>query len=132
MARSAGDRERRGPGGPAAAAVDGSPVTAWTSGADPAVPTTLTVTLATTARLTRVDAVWRGARPLSAYTVEVPGPAGRWRVVATVPASASTVDRIALSPPVEASAVRLRLPATRSAATYPQLADLAVRPALAK
>jgi hypothetical protein len=67
---------------------------------------------------------------LSAYTIEVRGPAGDWREVATVPAFSYSTDWVTYSPPVQADAIRLRLPATRSGGKNPQLADLVVRPAV--
>jgi hypothetical protein len=75
------------PSGPAVAAVDGSTVTAWTPGTDPATPSTLTVRLAGTPTLGHATLTWLDARPMAPYEVQV-RTAGAWRTVATVPATA--------------------------------------------
>ena len=69
------------PSFPAVAAVDGSTVTAWTPGTDPATPSTLTVRLAGTPTLAHATLTWLDARPLAPYTLQVarPAPGGRWR-----------------------------------------------------
>ena len=112
------------PSAPAAAAVDGSPATVWTSGADPATPSTLTVTLAGAAPVAGARATWEEARPLAPYQVQVRAD-GTWRTVATVSAAEGDVDTVTF-PPVVADAVRLRIPATRQGGENPRLAELAV------
>ena len=112
------------PSAPAAAAVDGSTVTAWTPGTDPATPSTLTVGLAGTPTLGRATLTWLDARPLAPYTLAVRA-AGVWRTVATVPATADVVDQVSFEP-VAGDAVRLQIPATRFGGQDPRLAELAV------
>lgn len=112
------------PSAPAAAAVDGSPATAWTSPSDPATPSTLTVTLAGRPTIASATATWQDARPLAPYTLQVRA-AGEWRTVATVRAADRDVDAISFAP-VVADAVRLRLPATRLGGDNPRLAELTV------
>jgi trehalose/maltose hydrolase-like predicted phosphorylase len=112
------------PSAPAAAAVDGSPATAWTSPSDPATPSTLTVTLAGRPTIARATATWQDARPLAPYTLQVRA-AGEWRTVATVRAADRDVDTISFAP-VVADAVRLRLLATRLGGDNPRLAELTV------
>jgi hypothetical protein len=75
------------PSAPEVAAVDGSTVTAWTPGTDPATPSTLTVRLAGTPTLGHATLTWLDARPMAPYEVQV-RTAGAWRTVATVPATA--------------------------------------------
>ncbi|GAA1770168.1 discoidin domain-containing protein [Luedemannella helvata] len=113
------------PSGPPEAAVDGSPVTAWTAGAEPAEPGTLTVALGATTAIGAVTAAWSGARPLATYTVQARRDGGAWRTIATVPSSAALVDRIRVGG-FAADEVRLLLPATRSGGQAPALAELTV------
>jgi trehalose/maltose hydrolase-like predicted phosphorylase len=112
------------PSGPAVAAVDGSTVTAWTPGTDPATPSTLTVRLAGTPTLGHATLTWLDARPMAPYEVQV-RTAGAWRTVATVPATADLVDEVAFGP-VTGDAVRLKIPATRFGGQNPKLAELEV------
>jgi hypothetical protein len=112
------------PSGPAAAAVDGSVATAWWSGTDPAVATSLTVGLAGTPTVSRAVVTWQQARPLAPYTLQV-RTSGAWRTVATVPASAGNVDRVSFAA-VPADAVRVLLPAARYGGREPRLAELVV------
>jgi len=112
------------PSAPAAAAVDGSPATAWTSAADPATPTALTVRLPGAVTVARAEATWQDARPLAPYRIQVRA-AGAWRTVATVPAGGGDLDTVSFAP-VMADAVRVRLPATRLGGENPRLAELAV------
>jgi trehalose/maltose hydrolase-like predicted phosphorylase len=114
------------PSAPAAAAVDGSPATAWTSDADPATPSALTVRLAAPATIARATATWQEARPLGPYRLQLRS-AGAWRTVALVRAGEGDVDTIAFAPRV-ADAVRVRLPATRLGGENPRLAELTVGP----
>ena len=55
-----------------------------------------------------------------------PRPAGAWRTVATVPATADMVDEVSFEP-AAGVAGRLRIPATRFGGQNPKLAELAVR-----
>ena len=112
------------PSAPAVAAVDGSPATVWTSDADPATPSTVTVTLPGPQTIASATATWQDARPLAPYTLQVRA-AGEWRTVATVRAADRDVDTISFAP-VVADAVRLRLPATRLGGDNPRLAELTV------
>jgi trehalose/maltose hydrolase-like predicted phosphorylase len=112
------------PSFPAVAAVDGSAVTAWTPGTDPATPSTLTVRLAGTPTLGQATLTWLDARPLAPYEVQV-RTGGAWRTVATVRATADLVDKVGFAP-VAGDAVRLRIPATRFGGQNPKLAELAV------
>jgi trehalose/maltose hydrolase-like predicted phosphorylase len=112
------------PSAPAAAVVDGSPATAWTSGTDPATPSTVTVTLAGGQAIAGATATWLDARPLAPYRLQV-RVAGAWRTVATVRPQGGDVDTISFAP-VVADAVRLRLPATRLGGENPRLAELTV------
>jgi F5/8 type C domain len=112
------------PSAPAAAAVDGSAVTAWTPDTDPATPSTLTVRLDGTPTLGQATLTWLDARPLAPYEVQV-RVAGAWRTVATVAATADMVDKVSFDP-VAGDAVRLRIPATRFGGQNPRLAELAV------
>lgn len=112
------------PSQPAGAAVDGSLVTSWSSGLDPAQPSVLTVRLAGAPTLRRATLTWLAARPLATYALQVLADGG-WRTVARVPGSSSLVDTVAF-PPVRADAVRLQLPATRFGGKNPQLAELVV------
>jgi hypothetical protein len=106
------------------AAVDGSTVTAWTPGTDPATPSTLTVRLAGSPTLGQATLTWLDARPLAAYDVQV-RTEGAWRTVATVGASTDLVDKVTFEA-VAGDAVRLRIPATRFGGENPKLAELAV------
>jgi F5/8 type C domain/Glycosyl hydrolase family 65, C-terminal domain len=110
--------------GPAAAAVDGSPATVWTSDADPATASTVTVTLPGAQTIAGATTTWLDARPLAPYRLQVRA-AGAWRTVATVRAEDRDVDMISFAP-VVADAVRLRLPATRLGGENPRLAELTV------
>jgi hypothetical protein len=110
---------------PAAAAVDGSPATAWRSPADPATPSTVTQALAGAQTIAHATATWLESRPLAPYRVQA-RVAGAWRTVATVPAGAGDVDTVSFAP-VAADAVRVRLPATRLGGENPRLAELTVR-----
>jgi hypothetical protein len=112
------------PSAPAVAAVDGSTVTAWTPGTDPATPSTLTVRLAGTPTLRQATLTWLDARPLAPYQVQV-RTAGVWRTVARVPATADMVDKVTFGP-VAGDAVRLQIPATRFGGQGPKLAELVV------
>ena len=112
------------PSAPAVAAVDGSTVTAWTPGTDPATPSTLTVRLAGTPTLRQATLTWVDARPLAPYQVQV-RTAGVWRTVARVPATADMVDKVTFGP-VAGDAVRLQIPATRFGGQGPKLAELVV------
>jgi trehalose/maltose hydrolase-like predicted phosphorylase len=114
------------PSGPPAAAVDGTTATAWTSGADPATASELTVTLPRATTLSRVTATWAEVRPLAPYQVQV-RTGGAWRTVATVPASTGDVDRVTFAA-VAADAVRLSIPATRLGGSNPRLAELSAGP----
>jgi hypothetical protein len=114
------------PSAPAAAAVDGSPVTAWTSDADPATPSAVTVTLAGAATVTRATVSWQDARPLGPYRLQVRS-AGAWRTVALVRAGQGDVDTVSFAPRV-ADAVRVRIPATRLGGENPRLAELTIGP----
>lgn len=114
------------PSGPAAAAVDGSAVTSWTSDADPATPSTLAVRLTGPSTIGRVSATWQEARPLAPYRVQA-RTGGRWRTVATVPATETEVDTVTFAP-VLADALRLRLPSTRLGGQNPRLAELTAGP----
>ncbi len=110
------------PSFPADAAVDGSVVTAWSPGTDPAEPSRLTVRLARPTTLSRATLSWLGARPLAPYEVQLRS-AGSWRTVATVPAGSSLEDEVNLRA-TPADAVRLRIPATRYGGENPALAEL--------
>jgi hypothetical protein len=112
------------PSAPAVAAVDGSLVTGWTPGTDPATPSTLTVNLAGTPTLGHATLTWLDARPLAPYTLQV-RTAGAWRTVATVSAAADMVDKVAFAA-VAGDAVRVQIPATRFGGQDPKLAELAV------
>jgi trehalose/maltose hydrolase-like predicted phosphorylase len=114
------------PSAPAAAAVDGSPVTAWTSDADPATPSTLTVRLAGASTIAHATVTWQDARPLAPYRLQARS-AGAWRTVALVRALEGEVDNVSFAPR-QADAVRLRLPAARLGGDNPRLAELAVSP----
>jgi hypothetical protein len=114
------------PSAPAAAAVDGSPVTAWTSDADPATPSTLTVRLAGASPIAHATVTWQDARPLAPYRLQARS-AGAWRTVALVRAVEGEVDSVSFAPR-QADAVRLRLPAARLGGDNPRLAELAVSP----
>jgi hypothetical protein len=114
------------PSAPAAAAVDGSPVTAWTSPADPATPSTLTVRLAGASPIAHATVTWQDARPLAPYRLQARS-AGAWRTVALVRAVEGEVDSVSFAPR-QADAVRLRLPAARLGGDNPRLAELAVSP----
>jgi trehalose/maltose hydrolase-like predicted phosphorylase len=109
---------------PAVAAVDGSAVTAWTPGTDPATPSTLTARLAGTPTLGKATLTWLDARPLAPYEVQI-RVAGAWRTVATVAATAGMVDKVSFEP-VAGDAVRVQIPATRFGGQNPKLAELAV------
>jgi hypothetical protein len=85
------------PSAPAVAAVDGSPATVWTSDADPATPSTVTVTLPGPQTIASATATWQDARPLAPYTLQVRA-AGAWRTVATVRRRTGTSIR-SRSPP---------------------------------
>ena len=105
--------------------MDGSLATAWTSGADPATATTLTVQLPDAPTIGRASVVWqKEARPLAAYTLQARS-AGTWRTVATVHATTGTTDTVSFTP-IAADAVRLRLPATRLGGQNPRLVELIV------
>jgi trehalose/maltose hydrolase-like predicted phosphorylase len=112
------------PSAPAVAAIDGSTVTAWTPGTDPATPSTLTVRLAGTPTLGQATLTWLDARPLAPYEVQVRA-GGVWRTVATVRATMDLVDKVTFEA-VAADAVRLRIPATRFGGENPKLAELVV------
>jgi trehalose/maltose hydrolase-like predicted phosphorylase len=113
------------PSAPAAAAVDGSPATAWTSGKDPATPSTLTVTLPGASTVARARVIWQEeARPLATYRLQVRA-GDAWRTVATVPAAEGEIDTVSFAP-VVADAIRVRLPATRLGGENPRLAELVV------
>jgi trehalose/maltose hydrolase-like predicted phosphorylase len=114
------------PSGPAAAAVDGSLATAWWSGTDPAVDTSLTVELRTPQLVSQATLSWQHGRPLAPYTLQVRS-AGVWRTVATVPAASRDVDPVSF-PAVTAQAVRVLIPATRYGGAEPRLAELALSP----
>ena len=111
------------PSAPADAAVDGSLVTAWQSGADPATASTLTVRSRGT--IARASLVWDESRPLAPYLLQARA-GGAWRTVATVRGTGDT-DSVAFAP-VNAEAVRLRIPATRRAGENPRLAEFSVGP----
>lgn len=110
--------------GPAAAAVDGSLATAWTSGEDPATPATVTVHLDGT--IARATLTWDESRPLAAYTLQG-RTGGTWRTLATVRAASGDSDHVTFAP-TTVEAVRVRIPATRQAGENPRLAELAVSP----
>jgi hypothetical protein len=110
------------PSAPAAAAVDGSLVTAWASGADPAKASTLTVQLSGT--ISRATLTWDESRPLAPYTLQA-RVGGAWRTVATIHAATGERDAVTFAP-VTAEAVRVRIPATRQAGENPRLAELSV------
>ena len=114
------------PSTPAAAAVDGSPATAWTSDADPATPSALKVALGGAATIARATATWQDARPLGPYRLQVRA-GDAWRTVALVRAGQGDVDTVSFAPQV-ADAVRLRIPATRLGGENPRLAELTVGP----
>ena len=111
------------PSAPAVAAVDGSPATVWTSDADPATPSTVTVTLPGPQTIASATATWQDARPLGPYRLQARS-AGAWRTVALVRAQRD-VDSVSFAPRV-ADAIRLRLPATRLGGENPRLAELTV------
>jgi trehalose/maltose hydrolase-like predicted phosphorylase len=110
------------PSAPAAAAVDGSLVTAWASGADPAKASTLTVQLSGT--ISRATLTWDESRPLAPYTLQA-RVGGAWRTVATIHAATGERDEVTFAP-VTAESVRVRIPATRQAGENPRLAELSV------
>ena len=112
------------PSAPAVAAVDGSTVTAWTPGTDPATPSTLTVALARSSLLRSATLAWQEARPLAPYQVQV-RTAGAWRTVATVRSGTAMTDRVAFAP-VTGDAVRVVIPTTRYGGQNPRLAELTV------
>ena len=109
---------------PAVAAVDGSKVTAWSSGQDPQAPSSLTVRLGDTALIGSARLTWLVARPLGTYSLQARSDEG-WVTVANVPGSGSLIDRVRFDA-LPADALRLRLPATRSGGLNPQLAELVV------
>ena len=119
-AASANDAD---PSAPADAAVDGSLVTAWQSGADPATPSTLTVRASGT--ISRAAMTWDESRPLAPYLLQA-HTGGAWRTVATVRGTGDT-DTVTFAP-VSADAVRLKIPATRLAGDNPRLAEFTVSP----
>jgi trehalose/maltose hydrolase-like predicted phosphorylase len=112
------------PSGPAEAAVDGSLATAWWSGTDPAIDTSLTVSLPAARSVSHATITWQQARPLAPYVLQV-RTGGTWRTVATVPASNQMVDRVSFAA-VSAQGVRIRIPAARFGGEEPRLAELVV------
>ena len=113
------------PSAPAAAAVDGSTVTAWTSDADPATPSALTVRLAGASTIAHATVTWQDARPLAPYRLQARS-AGTWRTFAFVRPAEGDVDSVSFAPR-QADAVRVRLPAARLGGQNPRLAELTVR-----
>jgi len=114
------------PSGPPAAAVDGSLATAWWSGTDPAIDTSLTVELQMSRSVSHATVTWQQARPLAPYTLQV-RTAGVWRTVATVSPGNRDVDQISFAA-VTAQAVRVLIPAARYGGREPRLAELSVAP----
>ncbi|MDX6323904.1 MAG: hypothetical protein QOK15_258, partial [Nocardioidaceae bacterium] len=112
------------PSAPAEAAVDGSPATAWWSGTDPAIDTSLTVSLPSARTVSRATVTWQDARPLAPYRLQV-RTGGSWRTVATVTASSRLVDHVSFVA-VSAQAVRILIPAARFGGAEPRLAELSV------
>jgi trehalose/maltose hydrolase-like predicted phosphorylase len=113
------------PSAPADAAVDGSLATAWWSGTDPAIDTSLTVSLPTATTVSRATVTWQDDRPLAPYDLQV-RTGGSWRTVATVDASDQLVDHVSFAA-VKATAVRVLIPAARFGGAEPRLAELVVR-----
>jgi len=113
------------PSAPAAAAVDGSTVTAWTSAADPATPSALTVRLAGASTIAHATVTWQDARLLAPYRLQARS-AGTWRTFALVRPAEGDVDSVSFAPR-QADAVRVRLPAARLGGENPRLAELTVR-----